>query len=183
MLEQRDELIDKFSSQKIQLSSSQVKQIAGRAGRYGGVYSVGEVTAFHESDMEPLKDLLNEKIPDIKVYIYCAVVFSSLDHEVLRVSYCDQSLSFHMAADMFFVYTFLSRNIRSFETDRVCRPQFDEDGRKFPKLEENTVEKGEIAHNEQFLLFPQYFQKTCTACKKWSLFGKGINENFGNFLL
>ena len=29
--------------------------------------------------------------------------------------------------------------------------------------EENTVGKGEIAHNEQFLLFPQCFQKTCTA--------------------
>ena len=28
---------------------------------------------------------------------------------------------------------------------------------------ENTVEKGEIAHYEQFLLCPQCFQKTCTA--------------------
>ena len=27
---------------------------------------------------------------------------------------------------------------------------------------ENTVDKGKIAHNEQFLLCPQYFQKTCT---------------------
>ena len=26
---------------------------------------------------------------------------------------------------------------------------------------ENTVGKGEIAHNEQFLLFPQCFQKAC----------------------
>ena len=28
---------------------------------------------------------------------------------------------------------------------------------------ENTMGKGEIAHYEQFLLFPQYFQKTCSA--------------------
>ena len=28
---------------------------------------------------------------------------------------------------------------------------------------ENTVGKGEIARNEQFLLFPQHFQKTFTA--------------------
>ena len=28
---------------------------------------------------------------------------------------------------------------------------------------ENTVVKGEIARYEQFLLFPQCFQKTCTA--------------------
>ena len=26
---------------------------------------------------------------------------------------------------------------------------------------ENIVGKGEIAHNEQFLIFPQYFQKQC----------------------
>ena len=41
--------------------------------------------------------------------------------------------------------------------------RFDKNGRKFPKLIENTVEKGEIARYEQFLLFPQCFQKTCTA--------------------
>ena len=31
-----------------------------------------------------------------------------------------------------------------------------------PKQVENTVEKEEIARNEQFLLFPQCFQKICT---------------------
>ena len=31
------------------------------------------------------------------------------------------------------------------------------------KWVENTVGKGEIAHYEQFLLFPQCFQKTCAA--------------------
>ena len=40
---------------------------------------------------------------------------------------------------------------------------FDENGRKLFKLVENTVGKGEIARYEQFLLFPQCFQKTCTA--------------------
>ena len=38
-----------------------------------------------------------------------------------------------------------------------------ENGRKFYKRVENTVGKGEIARYEQFLLFPQCFQKTCTA--------------------
>ena len=33
--------------------------------------------------------------------------------------------------------------------------------RKFSKRVENTVGKGEIAHYEQFLLFPQCFQKAC----------------------
>ena len=41
--------------------------------------------------------------------------------------------------------------------------KFDENGRKFFKGVENTVGKGEITRYEQFLLFPQCFQKTCTA--------------------
>ena len=41
--------------------------------------------------------------------------------------------------------------------------KFDENGRKFSKRVENTVGKREIARYEQFLLFPQCFQKTCTA--------------------
>ena len=39
--------------------------------------------------------------------------------------------------------------------------KFDENGRKLSKQVENTVGKGEIARNEQFLLFPQCFQKAC----------------------
>ena len=38
-----------------------------------------------------------------------------------------------------------------------------ENGRKLFKQVENTVGKGEIARYEQFLLFPQCFQKSCTA--------------------
>ena len=38
-----------------------------------------------------------------------------------------------------------------------------ENGRKLPNWVENTVGKGEIARYEQFLLFPQCFQKACTA--------------------
>ena len=39
--------------------------------------------------------------------------------------------------------------------------EFDENSRKFSKRVENTVGKGEIARLEQFLLFPQCFQKAC----------------------
>ena len=39
--------------------------------------------------------------------------------------------------------------------------ELDENGRKISKKVENFVGKGEIAR-EQFLLFPQSFQKTCT---------------------
>ena len=49
-------------------------------------------------------------------------------------------------------------------------------GMKFSKQVENNVEKGEIAGNEQFLLFPQCFQKAFSAdiCKNQGLFGKGL---------
>ena len=59
-------------------------------------------------------------------------------------------------------------NFRCFQTERLCRRhfKFDESGRKFPEWIENTVEKGEIARHEQFLLFPHRFQKTCTTDTK-----------------
>ena len=39
--------------------------------------------------------------------------------------------------------------------------KFDENSRKFSKWVENPVGKGEIARYEQFLLYPQRFQKAC----------------------
>ena len=39
--------------------------------------------------------------------------------------------------------------------------EFDGNTRMFPKRAENTVGKVEIARYEQFLLFPQCFQKAC----------------------
>ena len=52
-----------------------------------------------------------------------------------------------------------------------------ENGRDFSKGVENTVGKGEIARYEQFLLFPQCFQKTCTADNKnKGLFGKRLRN-------
>ena len=39
--------------------------------------------------------------------------------------------------------------------------KFDENGRELFKRIKNTVGKGEIARYEQFLLFPQCFQKAC----------------------
>ena len=39
--------------------------------------------------------------------------------------------------------------------------KFDENGSKLSKRVENTVGRGEIARYEQFLLFPQCFQKAC----------------------
>ena len=41
--------------------------------------------------------------------------------------------------------------------------KFDENGREFSKRVENTVVNGEISCYEQFLLFPQCFQKTYAA--------------------
>ena len=49
-------------------------------------------------------------------------------------------------------------DFRLFQTESVCRRQFDEIDRKFTKQVENTVGKGEIAPYKQFLLFPWCFQ-------------------------
>ena len=51
-----------------------------------------------------------------------------------------------------------SSKLREFAEDNF---KFDENGRKLSKQVENTVGKGEIVHYEQFLLFPQCFQKVC----------------------
>ena len=53
-----------------------------------------------------------------------------------------------------------SSKLKEFANDNF---KFDKNGRKFSKRVENTVGKGEIAHYEQFLLFPWCFQMTCTA--------------------
>ena len=50
-----------------------------------------------------------------------------------------------------------SSKLKDFADDNF---RFHEIGRKFSKQIENTVGKGEIARYEQFLLFPQCFQKT-----------------------
>ena len=52
-----------------------------------------------------------------------------------------------------------SSKLKEFADDNS---KLDENGRTFSKKVEKTVGKGEIARYEQFLLFPQCFQKTCT---------------------
>ena len=58
---------------------------------------------------------------------------------------------------------FQNSKLKEFAEDNI---KFDENGRKFSKRVENTVGHGEIAHYEQFLLFPQCFQKTVQQTRK-----------------
>ena len=53
-----------------------------------------------------------------------------------------------------------SSKLKEFADDNI---KFYENSRKFSETVENAVGKGEIARYEQFLLFPQCFQKTFTA--------------------
>ena len=55
---------------------------------------------------------------------------------------------------------FSSTKLKAFADNNF---EFDENGRQSTEWLENTVGKGEIARYEQFLLFLQCFQKTCTA--------------------
>ena len=72
---------------------------------------------------------------------------------------------------------------RLFQTEKKFaddNSDFDENGRQFSKRVENTVRKGEIARNEQFLLFPKCFQKICTEdTTKQGLYWKGLNYSHG----
>ena len=64
-----------------------------------------------------------------------------------------------------------SSKLKDFAEDNF---KVDENGGKFSKWIGNTVGKGEIARYEQFLHFPQCFQKTCTAhVKTRACLGKG----------
>ena len=65
---------------------------------------------------------------------------------------------------------FYSSKLEKFVDDNF---KIDENGRKFSKPVENTVGKGEIARYEQFLLFPQCFQKTFNAGLVW----EWVNSN------
>ena len=51
-----------------------------------------------------------------------------------------------------------SSKLKEFAEDNF---KFDENGSKLSRPVENIVGKGEIARYEQFLLFPQCFQKAC----------------------
>ena len=53
--------------------------------------------------------------------------------------------------------------------------ELDKNGRKFSKRVENTVEKEQIAHYKQFLLFPVFFKRlVLQTYEEQGLFGKGL---------
>ena len=68
---------------------------------------------------------------------------------------------FHFERVLFRLFFSQTTNFRLFQTERLCRRQLkcDENRRRYSKRIENTVGKGEIARYEQFLLFPQCFQR------------------------
>ena len=67
------------------------------------------------------------------------------------LNFCDQLIHYQMT------------NFRLFQTEEFADDNFKfrENERRSSKQVENTVGKGEIARHEQFLLFPQCFQKAC----------------------
>ena len=60
---------------------------------------------------------------------------------------------------------FQTTNFRLFQTKKLQSTILNvkEMAESSHKRVKSTLEKGEIARNEQFLLFPKWFQKTCTA--------------------
>ena len=69
-----------------------------------------------------------------------------------------------------------SSKLKQFVDDNF---KFDENGGKFFKRLDNTVGKGEVDLHEQFLLFPQCFQRLVLQTSKYQgLFGKGLIDNW-----
>ena len=74
-------------------------------------------------------------------------------------------------------------NLRLFQTFADDIFKFDENGSKLSKRVENTVGKGEIAHFEQFLLFPQCFQQACfSGASKSVIVWEWVNWQKGDIL-
>ena len=71
---------------------------------------------------------------------------------------CIQKSSFSGCLTHYQTTNLDSSKLKDFADDNF---KFDENGRQLSKQVENTVGKGEIARYEQFLLFPQCFQKAC----------------------
>ena len=64
-----------------------------------------------------------------------------------------------------------SSKLKEFADDNF---KFDRKSRKFSKWVENTVEKGQIAHYKQFLLFPLFSKVLyCRHVKTRACLGKG----------
>ena len=95
------------------------------------------------------------------VWLRVNTVFSSDEMDnIIQICYCKLKLSAHTLLTLS-----QTTNFRLFQTQEFTDAnfEFDESGMKFSKWVENTVRKGQIAHDEQFLLFPQCFQKVSTA--------------------
>ncbi|XP_021716959.1 DExH-box ATP-dependent RNA helicase DExH16, mitochondrial-like isoform X4 [Chenopodium quinoa] len=59
--------LQKFDGQEMRdLTVPEIKQIAGRAGRYGSKYPLGEVTCLNEEDLLLLHSSLNSPSPDLE---------------------------------------------------------------------------------------------------------------------
>ena len=70
------------------------------------------------------------------------------------------AINFSLSLTLSQMKTLDSPNLKHFPDDNS---KFHENGEKFSKGTENAVGKGEIPCYKQFLLFPQSFQKTCSA--------------------
>ena len=85
------------------------------------------------------------------------------------------------------LYTFYSTKFNPLPDDKILDRSklkqsaddnfiFDENIRNISKRVENTVGKGEIARYEQFLLFPQCFQKACFPGAKKGVVWEWVNS-------
>ena len=98
------------------------------------------------------------------LYLYCNTSYSvsnaTLSCHSSVVSITDLTLCYTIMTFKSFPkqQSLDSSKLKEFADDNF---KFDKNGRKLSKHVENTVGKGEIACYEQFLFFPQCFQRAC----------------------
>ena len=90
----------------------------------------------------------------------CKALRGSVSHSLFSLSL---SLPLELSPNLLDITHYQTTNSGLFQTERVSRRhfKFHKNERKLSKQVENAVGKGEIARYEQFLLFPQCFQKAC----------------------
>ena len=96
----------------------------------------------------------------LDLYFHNKVVAIRISHKVIHSEDQNQMACFIQSSlNPIKRQIFDSFKLKEFADDNFT---LNENGSKFSKWVENTAGKGEIASYNQFLLFPQCFQKPCT---------------------
>ena len=109
-----------------------------------------EITQNEQFLLFPQRFLLNQIVVSTFAHIFDILSLFAAELDDPEIGILGKGLNHYQVTNLD------SCKLKDFSDDNF---KFDENGRKLSKPVESTVGKGEIARYEQFLLFPQCFQK------------------------